>query len=155
MSNRRKADREHNVTGLSPNLNSFLQISQWILFFDKTKNKPKRNTKHYTLAVSSESRWFSICEWRTPVGAGVWERKFLQRPPWSKCFPRNCWQHLRLNRREMLYMYIYCHFQWSDKYTVIINRIKIPLNTFMELLLFSTAWYWQWVFWRVLESIGS
>lgn len=66
---------ESTFTGLWPSPILFLQIPQWFLFFEKTKNKPKRNTVHCALAVSPESQRSSVYRGKTPVGKRVWERK--------------------------------------------------------------------------------
>lgn len=103
--------------------NPFLQIPQWFLFFEKTKNKLKRNTVRCVLAVSPESQWSSGCGGRTPAGERVWEEN-SHRPLLIKS---GC-LYFRPSRSGVGLCMFIGHLQWANDGTVMMKRIKIPLK---------------------------
>ena len=116
----------------------------------QNKNKPKGNAEHCTLAVSSESVIFSLgvedsC-WGWSMG-----KKILEKASMIKKFSEECWWHFRQNKREMLPMYVCCHFQWANKYMVTINLIKNPLKSLTELLVD----FYNYIFFSQLLDIDS
>lgn len=58
---------------------------------------------------------------------------------------------LQTEKREMFHMYVCYHFQWANKYMVIINLIKIHLKSLTELLVD----FYNYIYFSQLLDIDS